>query len=52
MPSVILIYPIWPQYTNVTGKTDKTDRQAIAMTAMGEPFYKRSPEKLKFIFIH
>jgi len=40
VPSFILIHPtVWPQHTNVIGKTD------IGPIALGEPFYKRSPNK-------
>ena len=44
VPSFILIHlTVWPQYTNVTGRTDReTDNGPIAL---GEPFYKRSPNK-------
>ena len=44
-PSFIWIHPtVWPQYTNVTDRTEiQTDN---GPTAWGEPFYKRSPNKL------
>jgi len=42
VPSGILIHPtVWPQYTDVT---DRIDNSPIAY---GEPFYTRSPEKVK-----
>jgi len=44
VPSFILIRPtVWPQYTNVTGRTDRETNNCLI--AMGEPLYKRSPNK-------
>jgi len=48
MLSVILIHPtVWPQYTNVA---DRQNRQDNGLVTQGEPFYKRSPKKLKSVF--
>jgi len=53
-PSSILIRPtVLPQCTNVTDRQDtedRTDRTDNGPIAQGEPFYKRSPKKLKVLF--
>jgi len=47
MPRFIFIRPtVWPQCTNVTDRQTVQDRTDNEPIAQGEPFYKRSPNKL------